>query len=134
MLTGRAMTNRRSSILGKGFSMSSLQEKVDKAKAILEAKRAAANPIATPKGPPSATAELFGLIYFSGALAEPGRAKRWAEMAHRLVGDEEDPHMLFSFRSADSLTRCLWPSSPRSEPIPATIPATSTSLGKPSSL
>lgn len=83
------------------------KNKVDKANAILDAKRAAAGPEALPKGAPSVTAERFGTIYFSGALAEPGRAKRWLEMAHRLLGDEEDPHMAFQLQECGFLDTLL---------------------------
>ena len=102
--------------------MADLHEIVARAKASREKMLAeqSEKPAVVPKGPPSAVAELFGTIFFRGAQAEPGRFKRWVEMAHRLLGDEDDPHMAFQLQQSGVLDTALlaFESETRTDPGP----------------
>jgi hypothetical protein len=86
--------------------MCSLEDELDKANAERAALRESVVQ-ATPDGPPSATAEAFGAIYFRGVDGDPTRPKRWVEMAHRIMGDAEDPHMGFQLQQCAFLDALL---------------------------
>ncbi len=88
--------------------MPSLEEQVDKANAaqaaLQEAQATAAGP---PAGPPSPTAEVVGAIYFRGVAGDPTRPKRWVEMANKVMGDAENPHMGFQLQQLAFLDALL---------------------------
>lgn len=88
--------------------MPPLKEQIDKAKASLSAlQEAQATAAGPPAGPPSPTAEAFGAIYFRGVTGDPTRPKRWVEMAHKIMGDAEDPHMGFQLQQCAFLDALL---------------------------
>jgi hypothetical protein len=99
----------------------SLQEAIARAQPAHEAKQATAKPTSPiAKGPPSATAEAFGIIYIRGAGAEPDRLQRWVEASHRVFGYGDDPHLSFQLQECGFLDTMLlaFESESRTDPGP----------------
>ncbi|MFZ0398132.1 MAG: hypothetical protein WAM06_08860, partial [Methyloceanibacter sp.] len=98
-----------------------LHTKLEKAKAEHAAKLKVAGAFTSiPKGAPSPTALQMGAIYFRGVSAEPERATRWVRMAHRVLGDQEDPHMGFQLQQCGFLDTLIlaFESEQRTDPGP----------------
>ncbi len=86
--------------------MSDLKRQVDEANAVRAALRDSVQQTTQP-GPPSRVASMFGLLYFQGVAAEPGRPARWGEMAHKVLGDVDDPHIGFQLQQCGFLDALL---------------------------
>ena len=86
--------------------MSDLKRQVDEANAARAALRDSVQQT-TPPGPPSRVATMFGLLYFQGVAAEPSRPARWGEMANKVLGDVDDPHIGFQLQQCGFLDALL---------------------------
>jgi hypothetical protein len=72
----------------------------------------------TPPGLPSRTAMMFGALYFQGVAGEPARPGRWVEIANKMLGDVDDPHIGFQLQQCGFLDALLiaFESEPRTNP------------------
>lgn len=97
--------------------MSELKRQVDEANAVRAALRDSVRQT-TPPGPPSRTATMFGALYFQGVAGEPARPARWVEMANKVLGDVDDPHIGFQLQQCGFLDTLLisFESEPRTDP------------------
>lgn len=99
--------------------MSDLKRQVDKANAARAALRDSVRQT-TPPGPPSRVAMMFGALYLQGVAGAPARPARWSEMASKVLGDVDDPHIGFQLQQCGFLDALLtaFESEQRTDPGP----------------
>jgi hypothetical protein len=112
--------------MGTNGMNETLRKKLEEAKAARSAMlKDAPNSAAIPKGPPSPTALHLGGILLHGFRTDPHRLAKWVQMAHHVMGDQDDPHMAFQLQQCGFLDGLLsaFECETRTDPGPDAPPA-----------